>query len=401
MIVRKLPKLSAPTGYRSQAIDISIEADLLDFYLLRQRSVTERIEIAASLINGARQFSLQCLKQQFSYLNQQQFAKKIAEAWLQDDCPPDYIPQSDRMAWIQNSAELAAQLHTVFEEANIPYYVTGGVAAIAYGDPRTTRDLDVVIQLPQSNVAQLQAALELAGFYVAGADDVDSGRMKTLQITHMESISRADLILADSNTFSRQQFKRRRRYAFPGGTEVYLASPEDVVVSKLHWGLRSESQKQRRDVLAILKVLQGELDYNYIYRWTDEFGLSVVVHTLTIEAGVRELADSQWANSIHPVAIQAFTFAQSAEQTIKAESGEAIAHGNLYNLSRHLQTHRFSILDKADGRLVAQFDASGKVLSSQPALHDRQQWKTIAIRMQEIIKTTEQPLQVEKEQLEH
>ena len=62
MIVQKLPNLSAPAEYRPQAIDISIEADLLDFYLLRQRSVTERIAIAAHLINGARQVSLQCLK---------------------------------------------------------------------------------------------------------------------------------------------------------------------------------------------------------------------------------------------------------------------------------------------------------------------------------------------------
>ena len=127
----------------------------------------------------------------------------------------------------------------------------------------------------QNNIAQLQAALELAGFYVAGVDDVASGRMKTLQITNMESISRADLILADKDTFSQQQFERRRRYAFPGGTEVYLASPEDVIISKLRWGLRSESEKQRRDVLAILKVLQGELDYGYIYHWANEFDLLV------------------------------------------------------------------------------------------------------------------------------
>lgn len=266
MIIQKLPKLSAPAGYRPQAIDISVEADLLDFHLLRQRSVTERVEIAANLINGARQFSLQCLEQQFSHLKPQQFARKIAEAWLQDDCPLNYIPQGNRITWIQNSAELATQLHTLFENANIPYYITGGVAAIAYGDPRTTRDLDVVIQIPRASITQLVAALEQNGFYVAGADDVADGRMKTLQTTHMETISRANLMIADEDTYTQQQFERRRRYAFPNVTEVYLASPEDVIISKLCWGLRSESEKQRRDVLAILKVLQGELNYLYIYR---------------------------------------------------------------------------------------------------------------------------------------
>lgn len=46
MIQQQIPKLTAPEGYQPQAIDISIEADLLDFYLLRQRSVSERIAIA-------------------------------------------------------------------------------------------------------------------------------------------------------------------------------------------------------------------------------------------------------------------------------------------------------------------------------------------------------------------
>ena len=291
MMLQRLPKLSAPAGYRPQAIDISVEADLLDFYLLRQRSVTERVAIAVGLINGARAFSLGCLGRQFSYLGPRQFARKLAEAWLQDECPPDYIPGGSPLTWIQNSPALATQLHTIFEAAGIPYYITGGVAAIAYGDPRTTRDLDVVIQAPRSAIGALQTALEQAGFYVAGADDVASGRMSCLQITQIETISRADLMIAEAGDYAAQQFARRRRYAFPDGVEVYLASPEDIVISKLRWGLRSESEKQRRDVLAILKVQQGELDYGYLYRWAAEFELLALLEALTIAAGVQDIAN--------------------------------------------------------------------------------------------------------------
>lgn len=391
MIIQKLPKLSAPAGYRPQAIDISVEADLLDFHLLRQRSVTERVEIAANLINGARQFSLQCLEQQFSHLKPQQFARKIAEAWLQDDCPLNYIPQGNRMTWIQNSAELATQLQTLFENANIPYYITGGVAAIAYGDPRTTRDLDVVIQVPRASIAQLVAALEQNGFYVAGADDVAAGRMKTLQVTHMETISRADLMIADEDTYTQQQFERRRRYAFPNATEVYLASPEDVIISKLRWGLRSESEKQRRDVLAILKVLQGELDYLYIYRWAAEFDLLAIVQALTVSAGIREVADRQWADDIYPVALQAFVSAQSIGRAVVSKEGMTVARGNFYNLILHNQTQVFTIESKGDGRLVAQFDSDKIVLHSQPSLEDRQRWNEIAKRIRDIEEAAQAP----------
>ncbi len=295
---RSIPDLVAPVGYRPQAVDISVEADLLDFYLLRQRSVTERLAIAAHLINGAREFSLLCLSRQFNHLNAQQFARKIAEAWLQERCPTHYIPpyasaEGSQMSWIQNSAELAAQLHPVFEAADIPYYITGGVAAIAYGDPRTTRDLDVVIQIPLSVVTELQSILEQAGFYVAGVDDVVSGRMATLQITHIETISRADLMVSDNSVYAQQQFLRRRLTPFPNQAEAYVAAPEDVIVSKLRWGLSSESEKQQRDVLAILKVQQAALNYSYMRQWAAEFSLLEQLENLIVAAGVKAIADAQ------------------------------------------------------------------------------------------------------------
>jgi hypothetical protein len=286
----QLPKLSAPKGYRPQAVDIVVAADLLDFYLLRQRSVTERVAIAISLINGARAFSLQCLAQQFSQLTPPQFARKLAEAWLQEDCPPDYIPGGSPLTWIQNSPALAAQLHVIFEAAGIPYFITGGVAAIAYGEPRTTRDLDVVIQTTNAALTELQVTLEQAGFYVAGLDDVVSDCMRTLQITQIETISRADLMIADDSAYAQQQFARRRQYLFPNDAAVYLASPEDVIISKLRWGLHSHSEKQQRDVLAIFKVQQGELDYPYLYQWAAEFGLSDLLEAMIIAAGVQDKA---------------------------------------------------------------------------------------------------------------
>lgn len=297
MVQQAIPTLIAPAGYRPQAADISVEADLLDFYLLRQRSITERVEIAAGLMTHAKELSLHFLGHQFSHLNPQQFSRKLAEAWLQNDYPTHYvprdIPRGSDMTWIQNSAELAAQLHVVFEAADIPYFVTGGMAAIAYGDPRTTRDLDVVIRLPRAAITELQSVLEAAGFYVAGIDDVVSGRMSSLQITHIETISRADLMISNDSDYANQQFMRRRLYPFPDQSEVYLASPEDIIVSKLRWGLKSESEKQRRDVLAIFKVQQDALDYRYLYQWAAEFGLVQIIEDLVMASGVSAIAQSQ------------------------------------------------------------------------------------------------------------
>ncbi len=380
-MVLPLPKFSAPPGYRPQADDTSLETDLLDFYLLRQRTPTERLSMAAALMRGARRFSLLCLGQQFAHLAPPAFARKLAEAWLQDDCPPNYIPAGTQMTWIQDSTELAAQLHSIFAAVNVPYYITGGVAAITYGEPRTTRDLDVVISVPRDALTPLVTALESAGFYVPGVEDATSGRMRTLQVTQVATISRADLVLADDNEYERLKFQRRRLISLPDGTDAYLVSPEDVVVNKLRWGRQSQSEKQWRDVLGVLKTQQEQLDYEYMYRWAAEFDLSEMLEQITLEAGVRAIADRQWATATYPTLRRAFALAQERGRITQPSPGLEVAEGSQYLLSQNQAEQRFTVLVKAGDRAIAQFDLQGGLLNASPSLHDRRQWQQVAERM--------------------
>lgn len=281
-----IPKLSTKPGYKPQAFDTSIETDLLTFYLLRQRSPQERLRMAASLTRSARRLSLACLGQQFSHLNSQQLAFKIARAWLQEYCPPDFVPIDNPSMWIQDSVSLAAKLHPIFEQLSIPYYITGGVAAIAYGEPRTTQDLDLVMAISPDGIDSLVRALTGAGFYVPGVDDVKSNRMRTLQITDMASISRADLMVSGNDEFDRQKFERRRRFSSLGVEGLYFASPEDVILNKLRWRQRSGSEKQWRDVLGVLKVQNESLDFRYLRDWGEELGLTEELDRAFTEAGI-------------------------------------------------------------------------------------------------------------------
>jgi len=72
---------------------------------------------------------------------------------------------------------------------------------------------------------------------------------------------------------------------------VYVAAPEDVIISKLRWTIGSDSEKQKRDVLAIFKVQQSALDYAYIRRWAAQFELLETVEELITAAGVRAISD--------------------------------------------------------------------------------------------------------------
>jgi hypothetical protein len=44
--------------------------------------------------------------------------------------------------------------------------VTGGVASVIYGDPRFTREIDIVLELAPEGVARFAAAFDANAFYV-------------------------------------------------------------------------------------------------------------------------------------------------------------------------------------------------------------------------------------------
>jgi hypothetical protein len=281
----------APPGYRPQSTDCSIESDLLQFELLRRWSPTQRLLQAASLMRSARQLSLNAHHRRFPQLSTTELGQKLARAWLQEYCPLEYIPTGTEMTWIQDSIQLAAELHDLFGANRISYYVTGGVAAVAYGETRTTQDLDVVIAIDLVDLAGIATIFETAGFYVSGLDDVIAKRMSSFQVTQIATISRADLMIADSTEYSRLQLSRRHTIPITTGKDVYFASPEDVIINKLVWGQSSQSEKQWRDVLSIMKTQRESLDYDYIGEWAGKMGITADYVRATIEAGVSDLSN--------------------------------------------------------------------------------------------------------------
>ena len=174
------------TGYQSQAADTTPEFDAFEFGLLRQRSCGDRLQMAAALTRGARKLSLASLCQTFPELSLAAFAAKVMRVWLGDNSPLPPVTGCGSqesghnvmaesrcpMAWIQDSLGLAVQLHAIFDRADVPYYITGGLAVIAYGEPRITRNADIVLAISPADIDPLVVALEADGFYVPGVEDL-------------------------------------------------------------------------------------------------------------------------------------------------------------------------------------------------------------------------------------
>ena len=98
-------------GYRPQASDNSIEADVYLFDQLRQLSLKQRLEQAATLDRTVKKLSLIGIKWRFKKAAITEIREHFCRAVLAEKFPPDFQPiGTDEMMWIQDSIPLPQQL---------------------------------------------------------------------------------------------------------------------------------------------------------------------------------------------------------------------------------------------------------------------------------------------------
>lgn len=157
------------------------------------------------------------------------------------------------------------------ESANIPYMLSGSVAANFYTIPRMTRDIDIVVQV-QAPDAERIYSLFSGEFYV----DKDMIRNAVIErsmfnIIHNEGVVKVDFIVRKDSEYRKLEFERRRSILFEG-SKINIVSAEDLIISKLYWAKDSMSEMQIRDVKNLLKTVSG-IDSGYMAKWINTLGL--------------------------------------------------------------------------------------------------------------------------------
>ena len=169
------------------------------------------------------------------------------------------------------NSELEA-LHAVLarlESASIPYMLTGSVAMSVYAEPRMTRDIDIVVELAAAD-AQRVTGLFSPDYYVsdeAVRSAISEQRM--FNLFDLERLVKIDLVVRRDDEFPRHEFGRRRQYEV-GGKPVWVASKEDLILSKLAWAASSESSLQLSDVR---NLLASGADEAYLQEWSAKLGV--------------------------------------------------------------------------------------------------------------------------------
>ena len=162
----------------------------------------------------------------------------------------------------------------VLEGQGIVYMLVGSVASGAYGEPRFTRDIDIVADLKSSHVSPFIRAFPTENFYVSEqAAQQAVQRRSQFNIIHPASGQKADIIIARQDAWGRSQLARRVRTLLLPDLRGYAASREDVILGKLWYFREGGSEKHLRDVAGIVTASDTPIDHNYVQHWSGELGV--------------------------------------------------------------------------------------------------------------------------------
>lgn len=158
------------------------------------------------------------------------------------------------------------------DDAGIPHMLAGSLAGSFHGEPRSTQDIDLVIDPDTATLERFAASWPRPRYYVGDADTALANRSQ-FNVIDTATGWKVDLIIRRDRPFSRTEFDRRRPAAVLGVT-THVASAEDTVLAKLEWARDGGSERQLRDVVAILRTSGAGLDEEYLEGWAHVLGVA-------------------------------------------------------------------------------------------------------------------------------
>lgn len=172
--------------------------------------------------------------------------------------------------------ELLKHATQTLDTLSVPYAVVGSWGSGLYGEPRFTRDIDIVFDLPMAAVLKFCAAFPAPDYYLSEDAVRDAVRTRfQFNVIHPSSGNKIDFIMAHKDGWNAGQLLRRRKVELRSGADGfsgYVAAPEDVILGKLWYYSEGGGDRHLRDIAGILRVTGDGVDRAEVERWAKQLG---------------------------------------------------------------------------------------------------------------------------------
>ena len=166
------------------------------------------------------------------------------------------------------------QILDALEALQIPYMLVGSFASTFWSRPCLTHDAALVVQIASEKVTDL-ARLLAPNFYAPEFVIEDAVRKHgQFNAIHLDVAFKIDLWPRKDAPYDVACFERRL-LATIFGREVWVSSPEDVILSKLLWYRATlVLERQFQDVIEVYEVQEPYLQQDYLDRWAHTLGIT-------------------------------------------------------------------------------------------------------------------------------
>ncbi len=159
---------------------------------------------------------------------------------------------------------------------NIKYAITGSVASIIYGEPRTTHDIDIVLEIDTSRTELLPEIFLPDEFYCPPIEVLKTEVLRDSRghcnIIHLKTGFKADLYFCGRNKFEKWAVTNAKEFEF-NGSKISVSPVEYVIIKKLEFYKEGYSQKHLEDVKAIVFNSKDIIDFAMLEKYVTDFGL--------------------------------------------------------------------------------------------------------------------------------
>ena len=182
--------------------------------------------------------------------------------------------------------EQVVAVGAILDSLDIAWVLGGSLASSIVGEPRSTMDIDIAVRLPAERVVELVDAVR-GEYYVDESMALDAvARHSSFNLIHSGTGMKVDLFALGDDPLDVRQLARRERIVVDAEVSIWVGAADDQVLRKLRWyRMGGEvSERQWRDVPAILKVQGPRISTEELLVAADPLGLADLVERAVAEA---------------------------------------------------------------------------------------------------------------------